>query len=151
MKELSFFPGTCARNRQIRFINRFYKRKLYPVKVTLVWNYRIMAKKVTFGVKPQEQQLANLDSWVETRSPQLDRESTPEIAELGREQGSPSMTHTQAVDSSEQTPAPKEKIERLTLDIPETLHRTIKGRAAIEGVAMVDMLRSLLEEKYGNL
>jgi predicted DNA binding CopG/RHH family protein len=94
-----------------------------------------MAKKVTFGVKPQEPQLANLDSWVETRSPQADRrESTPEI-----------------VDSSEQTPTPKEKIKRLTLDIPETLHRTIKGKAAMEGVAMVDMLRSLLEEKYGNL
>jgi predicted DNA binding CopG/RHH family protein len=39
----------------------------------------------------------------------------------------------------------------LTLDIPETLHRAIKGKAAIEGVAMVDMLRELLEEKYGNL
>jgi hypothetical protein len=93
-----------------------------------------MAKKVTFGVKPQEQQIADLDSWVETRSPKADRESTPEI-----------------VDSSEPTPAPKEKTKRLTLDIPETLHRAIKGKAAIEGVAMVDMLRELLEEKYGNL
>jgi hypothetical protein len=45
----------------------------------------------------------------------------------------------------------KEKIKRLTLDIPESLHRSIKGKAAIEGVAMVDMLRELLEEKYGNL
>jgi predicted HicB family RNase H-like nuclease len=89
-----------------------------------------MAKKVTFGVKPQEQQLANLDSWVETRSPN----ATPEI-----------------VDSSEHSPTPKEKTKRLTLDIPEKLHRAIKGKAAIEGVAMVDMLRELLEEKYGNL
>jgi predicted DNA binding CopG/RHH family protein len=63
------------------------------------------------------------------------------------------MTHTQAVESGEPTPtpAPKEKTKRLTLDIPETLHRAIKGKAAIEGVAMVDMLRELLEEKYGNL
>jgi len=109
-----------------------------------------MAKKVTFGVKPQEQQLADLDSWVETRLPKADQGSSPEIAELGRT-GSPSMTHTQAVDSSEPPPAPKEKIKRLTLDIPETLHRTIKGKAAMEGKAMVDMLRELLEEKYGNL
>jgi predicted DNA binding CopG/RHH family protein len=93
-----------------------------------------MAKKVTFGVKPQEQQIADLDSWVETRSSQADQGSSPEI-----------------VDSSEQTDAPKEKTKRLTLDIPETLHRAIKGKAAIEGVAMVDMLRELLEEKYGNL
>jgi predicted DNA binding CopG/RHH family protein len=93
-----------------------------------------MAKKVTFGVKPQEQQIADLDSWVETRSSQPAIESSPEI-----------------VDSSEQVPAPKEKIKRLTLDIPETLHRAIKGKAAMEGKAMVDMLRELLEEKYGNL
>jgi hypothetical protein len=93
-----------------------------------------MAKKVTFGVKSQEQQLANLDSWVEIRSPQANGASTPEI-----------------VDRDEQVPAPKEKFKRLTLDIPETLHRTIKGKAAMEGVAMVDMLRALLEEKYRNL
>lgn len=125
-----------------------------------------MAKKVTFGVKPQEQQIADLDSWVETRSPLAERleekvdqgsspqpavESSPEIAELGREQGSPSMTHTQAVDRPAPNPPPKDKIKRLTLDIPETLHRTIKGKAAMEGKAMVDMLRELLEEKYGNL
>jgi predicted DNA binding CopG/RHH family protein len=109
-----------------------------------------MAKKVTFGVKPQEQQIADLDSWVETRSPQPAVESSPEIAELGRT-GNPSMTDTQAMESSEPSPAPKEKTKRLTLDIPETLHRAIKGKAAIEGVAMVDMLRELLEEKYGNL
>jgi predicted DNA binding CopG/RHH family protein len=110
-----------------------------------------MAKKVTFGVKPQEQQLADVDSWVETRLPQPAVESSPEIAELGHEQGNPSMTDTQAMESSEPSPAPKEKTKRLTLDIPETLHRAIKGKAAIEGVAMVDMLRELLEEKYGNL
>jgi hypothetical protein len=31
------------------------------------------------------------------------------------------------------------------------LHRAIKGKAATEGKAMVDLLRELLEEKYGNL
>jgi predicted DNA binding CopG/RHH family protein len=87
-----------------------------------------MAKKVTFGVKPIEQQSASVDEWVDTRS------APGEIA-----------------DSPESTPAPKEKFKRLTLDIPETLHRAIKGKAASEGVAMVDMLRELLEEKYGNL
>jgi predicted DNA binding CopG/RHH family protein len=87
-----------------------------------------MAKKVTFGVKPIEQQSASVDEWVDTRS------APGEIADI-----------------PESTPAPKEKIKRLTLDIPETLHRAIKGKAASEGVAMVDMLRELLEEKYGNL
>jgi predicted HicB family RNase H-like nuclease len=85
-----------------------------------------MAKKVTFGVKPQEKQSPSLDSWVATRSPET-------------------------VDSSDNIPSQKDKTKRLTLDIPEKLHRAIKGKAALEGKAMVDMLRDFLEEKYGNL
>lgn len=41
------------------------------------------------------------------------------------------------------------KTKRLTLDIPEPLHKAIKKRAADEGTAMVDMLRELLEKHYG--
>ena len=93
-----------------------------------------MAKKVTFGVKPQEKQSPSLDSWVATRSPEADQGSTPKT-----------------VDSSDNIPAEKDKTKRLTLDIPEKLHRAIKGKAALEGKAMVDMLRDFLEEKYGNL
>jgi hypothetical protein len=85
-----------------------------------------MPKKVAFGVKPQEQPAPNPeDNWVETRS-------------------------TVPVVGSEPTPVEKPKLKRLTLDIPEQLHRSIKGKAASEGVAMVDMLRDLLEDKYGN-
>lgn len=40
-------------------------------------------------------------------------------------------------------------MKRLTLDIPESLHRKIKMKAVSEGVAMVDMLRELLEKHYG--
>jgi len=84
------------------------------------------AKKVTFGSKPVEKQPANLDSWVTTRAPEV-------------------AANVDAV------PEEKEKLKRLTLDIPDKLHRAIKGKAALEGKAMVDMLRELLEEKYGNL
>ena len=45
--------------------------------------------------------------------------------------------------------APEQKMKRLTLDLPEGLHRAIKRRAVEEGVTMVDMLRTLLEEQYG--
>jgi predicted DNA binding CopG/RHH family protein len=41
------------------------------------------------------------------------------------------------------------KMKRLTLDLPEGLHRAIKRRAVEEGVTMVDMLRTLLEQQYG--
>jgi predicted DNA binding CopG/RHH family protein len=43
----------------------------------------------------------------------------------------------------------EQKMKRLTLDLPESLHRAIKRRAVEEGVTMVDMLRTLLEEQYG--
>ena len=49
----------------------------------------------------------------------------------------------------EKAAAPEQKMKRLTLDLPEGLHRAIKRRAVEEGVTMVDMLRTLLEEQYG--
>ena len=42
----------------------------------------------------------------------------------------------------------EQKIKRLTLDLPEGLHRAIKHRAVEEGVTMADMLRQLLEAHY---
>jgi hypothetical protein len=49
----------------------------------------------------------------------------------------------------EKTTTPEQKKKRLTLDLPEGLHRAIKRRAVEEGVTMVEMLRTLLEERYG--
>jgi predicted DNA binding CopG/RHH family protein len=40
------------------------------------------------------------------------------------------------------------KMKRLTLDVSKPLHKAIKARAVEEGVAMADMLRSLLEQNY---
>jgi predicted DNA binding CopG/RHH family protein len=42
-----------------------------------------------------------------------------------------------------------EKMKRLTLDIPESLHRAIKRQAVDAGVTMADLLRDLLEQHYG--
>jgi predicted DNA binding CopG/RHH family protein len=47
------------------------------------------------------------------------------------------------------TTASEQKMKRLTLDLPEGLHRAIKRRAVEEGITMVEMLRTLLEERYG--
>jgi predicted DNA binding CopG/RHH family protein len=46
------------------------------------------------------------------------------------------------------TPAQSAKMKRLTLDIPEALHRAIKMQAAEEGVTMVQQLRAILEQYY---
>ncbi len=41
-----------------------------------------------------------------------------------------------------------EKIKRLTIDIPESLHRVIKSQCASRGNKIVDEIRELLEQKY---
>lgn len=61
------------------------------------------------------------------------------------------VTSREALVEAEQPLAPvkPEKIKRLTLDIPESLHKAIKLKATNEGVTMVELLRALLEEHYG--
>jgi len=39
-------------------------------------------------------------------------------------------------------------MKRLTLDLPDPLHRVIKKNAAEEGVTMAQKLRGLLRERY---
>ena len=46
------------------------------------------------------------------------------------------------------TASPPTRMKRLTLDLPETLHRAIKKSAAEEGVTMAQKLRALLSEHY---
>lgn len=82
-------------------------------------------KKVAFTAKPQQ---AQLEEWVNPTEP------PPKL--------SPELPLT---------PIESVKMKRLTLDIPETLHRSIKLQAVTQSVSMVDLLRTLLEEKYGNL
>lgn len=92
-------------------------------------------KKVSFGTKPQKQ--PDVDAWVESRDSPIQTSTTEEQAVI-----------------EEKKPVQEEAIEpsvtkRLTLDIPESLHRQIKGRAVMEGTTMVNMLRELLEKTYG--
>jgi hypothetical protein len=49
---------------------------------------------------------------------------------------------------AEPTPAVPVTLKRLTLDLPEALHRAIKMRAVEEGISIVEMLRGLLEREY---
>lgn len=45
----------------------------------------------------------------------------------------------------------KEPTKRLTIDIPESLHRAIKSQCAARGAKIADEVRELLLQKYGNL
>lgn len=42
-----------------------------------------------------------------------------------------------------------EPMKRLTIDIPESLHRAIKAQCAMRGTKIADEMRELLSEKYG--
>ncbi len=42
-----------------------------------------------------------------------------------------------------------ESMKRLTIDIPESLHRTIKAQCAMRGTKIADEVRELLFNKYG--
>ena len=46
--------------------------------------------------------------------------------------------------------ATDEPTKRLTLDIPESLHRTIKVSCAGRGTKMAEEIRALLEAHYAN-
>ncbi len=43
-----------------------------------------------------------------------------------------------------------EKMKRLTIDVPESLHRAIKAQCAMRGTKIADEVRELLLQKYGN-
>lgn len=42
-----------------------------------------------------------------------------------------------------------EPMKRLTIDIPESLHRAIKAQCAMRGKKIADEVRELLTQKYG--
>jgi len=81
------------------------------------------AKKVSIGKKPGSQEKpTGIEEWVASRE-------SLQVAEQPKED--------QPV-----------KMKRLTLDIPEELHRAIKRKAVEEGVTMADLLRALLEQHF---
>lgn len=47
-----------------------------------------------------------------------------------------------------ETNAASEVMKRLTIDVPESLHKRIKTYCASRGVIMADEIRTMLEEKF---
>ena len=54
------------------------------------------------------------------------------------------------VKNREVVAAEKEPNKRLTIDVPESLHRAIKMQCAARGAMIADEVRELLIQKYGN-
>lgn len=53
------------------------------------------------------------------------------------------------VDTQSSTSSVSERMKRLTIDVPESLHRTIKAQCAMRGTKISDEVRMLLLQKYG--
>lgn len=77
-------------------------------------------KKIQIGARPVAKAAPAADEWVKTRD--VAGEDTDE----------------------------REVMKRLTIDVPESLHRTIKMACAARGTKIADEVRELLLQKYGN-
>ena len=77
----------------------------------------MIGKRVSIGLKPGAQKLA--DEWV----------SEPSMA-APVEEGTSALV-----------------MKRLTIDIPEDLHRILKVKAATEGVKMADLVRAWITDR----
>ncbi len=86
-------------------------------------------KKIAIGTKPTAKPApAPVDDWVESRAGEASQVEPKE-----------------PVKPKE----PEEPMKRLTIDIPESLHRAIKSQCAMRGSKIADEVRELLLQKYG--
>jgi hypothetical protein len=84
-----------------------------------------VSKKISFGTKPTGKPLPPAaDSWVESRT---EEDPVPPPQEKAK----------------------PEKMKRLTIDIPLSLHRAIKSQCAMSGKTIADEVREFLLKKYG--
>jgi hypothetical protein len=80
-------------------------------------------KKIEFGAKPKaSRQLATADAWVEARK---DAEEPPKHQ------------------------ASKPPMKRLTIDIDVSLHKKVKSQCALQDLDMAEVVRDLLEKRFG--
>ncbi len=128
-----------------------------------------MSKKVPIARRPSTVSSGTLDSWVgggQGASPVLavpsavepavqsvapppvvDVPIAPEALELPKSAVAPAAA---SVPKAPEVPVEAEqvKMKRLTIDIPDALHRRVKSRCGQEGVKMADVIRGLLEGRF---
>jgi len=76
--------------------------------------------------------------------------STKKVAIGAKPTGKPAPATADAwVERSRAQEGGVQKMKRLTIDVPEDLHRRIKTRCAQNGLKIADEVRELLMQKYG--
>lgn len=94
-----------------------------------------MSKKVSIGKRPGASRPSAdaVDKWMEGQSG-------------GAGESAPPPPAATATAKPPAVPAPKMK--RLTIDIPDSLHRRVKSRCGMDGLRMADVIRELLEQRF---
>lgn len=69
--------------------------------------------------------------------------------------GADAWVNARTADVSESAPAaevvnlhPVEAVKRLTIDVPEGLHKRIKAACAMRGTKMADVIRDMLDKAF---
>ncbi|RYD36362.1 MAG: hypothetical protein EOP86_06180 [Verrucomicrobiaceae bacterium] len=89
-----------------------------------------MSKTVSIGKRPSARpSVEAVDKWMESQASK---------AEDTEGQVAPPATPK----------ADAPKMKRLTIDIPDSLHRRVKSRCGQDGLRMADVIRNLLEERF---
>lgn len=97
-------------------------------------------KQVTFKV-PTSKLATGADAWI------ADRGAEPATSD--REGGNVTpLKPAEAKAAPAPAPEPKERVARLTIDVPESLHRRLKMQCAARGLKMADVMRELIEREF---
>ena len=92
-----------------------------------------MSKTVNIGKRPAPRPSAEaVDKWMESQ-------------ESGA--GDPAVKPPET-SAPEGPKAAAPKMKRLTIDIPDNLHRRVKSRCGQDGLRMADVIRDLLEQRF---
>ncbi len=75
--------------------------------------------------------------------------SAKKVQIVARPSAKPPQPNPDEWVESRAQPDGQEAVKRLTIDIPETLHRQIKVQCAMRGTTIADEIRDLLVQKYG--
>jgi ParG len=113
-------------------------------------------KKVTFGTKPKPAPtVKDADAWVSGRETlpagSQNLSLDPEDDTVQTDDTNPALEMTKSEDigiPTTQAKTDKESIKRLTIDIPEELHRRVKSGCALRGEKIADVVRELLEQRF---
>ena len=98
-----------------------------------------MSKTVTIGKRPQ----------TATAAAATTVRPSPEAVEKWMQEqsgGAGESSPIAAVATAAAAPVPKMK--RLTIDIPDALHRRVKSRCSQDGLRMAEVIRDLLEQRF---